>query len=166
MDAGEAHARSIGQRHRAAGRERLVRLLEQYPTFAVLGEEGECLWHADNRVQLSDERDSFGVPLPKVTFNFHDNEKAMRAEIRRLGEQILEAAGAKETFVSEGNDHTMGGCVMGDDPADSVVDRNLRAHDHPNLYICDASVFPEALGRPTVLTIIGLAKRLARHLAS
>lgn len=32
------------------------------------------------------------------------------------------------------------------------------------LYVCDASVFPEALGRPTVLTIIALAKRLADHL--
>jgi hypothetical protein len=25
-------------------------------------------------------------------------------------------------------------------------------------------VFPEALGRPTVLTILGLGKRLAKHL--
>jgi choline dehydrogenase-like flavoprotein len=32
------------------------------------------------------------------------------------------------------------------------------------LYVCDASVFPEALARPTVLTIIALGKRLARHL--
>ncbi len=32
------------------------------------------------------------------------------------------------------------------------------------LYVCDASAFPEALGQPTVLTIIGLAKRLARYL--
>jgi choline dehydrogenase-like flavoprotein len=32
------------------------------------------------------------------------------------------------------------------------------------LYVCDASVFPRALGRPTVLTIISLAKRLADHL--
>jgi len=30
-----------------------------------------------------------------------------------------------------------------------------------NLLVCDASVFPEALARPTVLTIISLAKRLA-----
>jgi choline dehydrogenase-like flavoprotein len=34
-----------------------------------------------------------------------------------------------------------------------------------NLYVCDASVFPEALARPTVLTIIALARRLAQHLA-
>lgn len=32
------------------------------------------------------------------------------------------------------------------------------------LYVCDASVFPEALDRPTVLTIIGLSKRLAKRL--
>ena len=32
------------------------------------------------------------------------------------------------------------------------------------LYVCDASVFPEALGQPTVLTIMALARRLARHL--
>ena len=33
-----------------------------------------------------------------------------------------------------------------------------------NLYVCDASVFPEALGRPTVLTIMALARRLAASL--
>ena len=33
-----------------------------------------------------------------------------------------------------------------------------------NLYVCDASVFPEALGQPTVLTIIAFAKRLSEHL--
>jgi len=35
-----------------------------------------------------------------------------------------------------------------------------------NLYVSDASCFPEALDRPTVLTIIALAKRLARHLTN
>jgi choline dehydrogenase-like flavoprotein len=36
--------------------------------------------------------------------------------------------------------------------------------DVAGLHVCDASVFPEALGRPTVLTIISLARRLADHL--
>ncbi len=35
-----------------------------------------------------------------------------------------------------------------------------------SLYVCDASVFPEALARPTVLTIMALARRLARSLAT
>ncbi len=33
-----------------------------------------------------------------------------------------------------------------------------------NLFVCDASVFPEALDRPMVLTIIGLAKYLCEYL--
>jgi choline dehydrogenase-like flavoprotein len=144
--------------------ERLMRLLEQYPNFLVFGEEGECLWYEDNRVELSDERDEFGVPRPKVTFNFHDNERRMREDIHRLGEQILKAAGAEEIFISEGNDHTMGGCVMGDDPGTSVVDRNLRTHDHENLYICDASVFASSAGAQPSQTIMALATRLADHL--
>jgi choline dehydrogenase-like flavoprotein len=44
-----------------------------------------------------------------------------------------------------------------------MVDANLKT-EVDDLYVCDASVFPEALDRPTVLTIIGLGKRLARHL--
>jgi choline dehydrogenase-like flavoprotein len=46
-----------------------------------------------------------------------------------------------------------------------VVDAELRT-GIDNLYVCDASVFPEALGRPTVLTILALARRLARSLTS
>lgn len=44
-----------------------------------------------------------------------------------------------------------------------LVDTNLQT-EIPGLYVCDASVFPEALGRPTVLTIIALGKRLARQM--
>ena len=44
-----------------------------------------------------------------------------------------------------------------------MLDRDLQT-EVKNLYVCDASTFPEALDRPTVLTIIGLGKRLARHL--
>jgi choline dehydrogenase-like flavoprotein len=44
-----------------------------------------------------------------------------------------------------------------------MVDGNLQTATK-NLYVCDASVFPEALGQPTVLTIISFAKRLSEHL--
>jgi choline dehydrogenase-like flavoprotein len=48
---------------------------------------------------------------------------------------------------------------------DDHLDRDLRTAVK-GLYVCDASVFPEALGRPTVLTILALARRLARTLLS
>ncbi|HVE76098.1 MAG TPA: GMC family oxidoreductase [Actinomycetota bacterium] len=145
---------------------RLIELAEQYPHFAVLGCEGECLPYAENRVELSDEIDEWGVPRPKVTFNFFDNETKMRKKIQKEGKKILEAAGAEEIFVSEGNDHTMGGCRMGDNPETSVIDRNLKAHDHPNLYICDTSVFVTSAGAQPSQTNMALATRLADHLAS
>lgn len=47
----------------------------------------------------------------------------------------------------------------------TVLTRDLET-EIGGLYVCDASVFPEALGRPTVLTIIALALRLADHLVT
>ncbi len=44
-----------------------------------------------------------------------------------------------------------------------VVDQNLQTRI-PGLYVSDASVLPEALDRPLVLTIISLARRLSDHL--
>lgn len=143
---------------------RLIDYLEQYPNFLVLGMEGECLAYEDNRVELSDEEDEFGVPRPKVSFSFGTNEANMRGEIHRIATQILEAAGAQEILISPGNDHTMGGCRMGDDPSTSVVDRNLKTHDHRNLYICDASVFVTPGGAQPSQTIMALATRLSEHL--
>lgn len=45
-----------------------------------------------------------------------------------------------------------------------LVDATLKTQ-FDNLYVCDCSVIPEAWGLPPTLTIIGLGKYLARHLA-
>jgi choline dehydrogenase-like flavoprotein len=86
-----------------------------------------------------------------------DQERMDEAE--RICRQILEEAGAdpRTVFMTpQRGTHPSGTVRIG-----HVVDERLRT-ETPGLYVCDASVFPEALGRPTVLTIIGLAKRLAR----
>jgi len=44
-----------------------------------------------------------------------------------------------------------------------MVEKDLQTRVK-NLYVCDASTFPEALDRPTVLTILALGRRLADHL--
>ncbi|MDP8959479.1 MAG: GMC family oxidoreductase [Actinomycetota bacterium] len=146
--------------------ERLVRELEAYPHYLVLGTEGECLPYEGNRVELGDDVDEFGVPRPRITFDFGENERKMREEIHRLARQILEAAGAAQVVTGQGNDHLLGGCRMGADPGTSVVDRTCRTWDHPNLFICDASVFVTPGGAQPGQTIMALAARLAHHLAS
>ena len=53
----------------------------------------------------------------------------------------------------------LGTTRMGDDYRQSVVDRDLRAHDHSNLFIVGGMVFPTAGVNPPTLTIAALALR-------
>lgn len=46
------------------------------------------------------------------------------------------------------------------------LDSDLKTHAYDNLYVSDASTFPAPLVRPPTLTIIGLSKRLAKHLVA
>jgi choline dehydrogenase-like flavoprotein len=53
---------------------------------------------------------------------------------------------------------------MGDDPGSSVVDRWQRAHDVPNLFIADGSVFVTSSGTNPTSSICALALRMADHM--
>jgi choline dehydrogenase-like flavoprotein len=82
----------------------------------------------------------------------------------------MQAAGALEVWKAplgeaSGSPHLLGTCRMGDDPKASVVDRYHRAHDVPNLFICDGSNFvTSGRGQPT-MTIQALAFRAGEHIA-
>jgi len=54
---------------------------------------------------------------------------------------------------------------MGNDPAASVVDRDLRAHEAPNLYVVGSSVFVTGSSLQPSLTIAALAIRAAERIA-
>ena len=53
---------------------------------------------------------------------------------------------------------------MGDDPDESVVDKYNRAHDVPNLFVCDgSSLVSSGRGQPA-MTIQALAFRAADYI--
>jgi cholesterol oxidase len=55
--------------------------------------------------------------------------------------------------------HPLGGCPMGQSPADGVVDaRTGEAFGHPGLYVVDGSIVPTAIGPNPSLTIAALAE--------
>jgi len=60
--------------------------------------------------------------------------------------------------------HQCGTLRMGDDPAQSVVDRDCRARGLDNLYVADAAVFPSSAAVNPTLTILANAMRVADHL--
>jgi choline dehydrogenase-like flavoprotein len=53
---------------------------------------------------------------------------------------------------------------MGEDPRTSVVDQWGRAHDVPNLYVIDGSVFVTSSAVNPTATIMALALRCVEHL--
>jgi choline dehydrogenase-like flavoprotein len=56
-----------------------------------------------------------------------------------------------------GSAHPQGGNRMGNDENECVVDSNCKIFGFDNLYVCDASVFPTALGVNPQLTVMSLA---------
>jgi choline dehydrogenase-like flavoprotein len=56
-----------------------------------------------------------------------------------------------------GSAHPQGGNKMGNDTSESVVDSDCKVFGFKNLYVCDASVFPTALGVNPQLTVMALA---------
>lgn len=62
--------------------------------------------------------------------------------------------------------HIMGTVIMGDDPAESVVDRNLRCHDHPNLFLVSTGVHASSAAFNPTLTGYALAIRAGRYIAA
>jgi len=78
-----------------------------------------------------------------------------------LAAKILSKAGADSIITSS---HPRGAHPGGTAAIGEVVDENLRVLGVKNLYVCDASVFPEAPGKPPILAIIAIAKYLAVNL--
>ena len=56
--------------------------------------------------------------------------------------------------------HPLGGCPMGRDPSEGVCDPFGRVFGYENLFICDGSLFPCALGFPPSMTIAALAEHV------
>ena len=123
-----------------------------------------------NSISLDPEvKDLWGLPALRVTYKDHaDDMKTMRF-FQQRGLELLEAAGAKRKWaypVLEQNFgvHLLGTCRMGDDPKSSVINKYHRAHDVPNLFICDGSSFvTSGRGQPTC-TIQALAFRAADNI--
>lgn len=117
----------------------------------------------ENRVTLDDkDRDFYGVPLPRIHYRISDYVKAGLAEAQAAHQDIFQRLGATaiaHAAEPEGSGHIIGTARMGADPKTSVVDAQLRSHDHSNLFVLGSAVFPtSAVANPT-LTISALALR-------
>lgn len=136
---------------------------------AMWGIVAEDLPDEDNRVVLDPQRsDSDGIPAPKLIYRMSENSHRLLEFHLARARESLEAAGAYETVIAplirETGWHLLGTCKMGVDPAASVVDAWGRAHDVPNLYIFDGSIWPTSSGMNPTATIAAMSLRCADRL--
>jgi choline dehydrogenase-like flavoprotein len=82
-------------------------------------------------------------------------------------QELFESVGAREVIrcTDTFGLHLMGGCVLGTDPATSVVGPDFRVHGTQRVFAADSSVFPSAPGINPSLTVMALSHRAGASIA-
>ena len=130
---------------------------------------GETLAYDDNRVELTDEVDQWGVPIPRIVGSIRENELRMREGMKNDGAEMLEAAGAVNVSTWEANYrlgegiHEMGTARMSATPETGCVDVNNRVHEIPNLYVTDGAFMTSAGCQNPSLTYMAFTARAVDH---
>lgn len=139
-----------------------------YPMITVLkGPRYPLYWPKWNNIlgvmiKLKDVISGGVFPDGRISKPLTDNDLPRQKMAEEVCRSILIEAGANPDTIFMTplrGTHPSGTVRIGE-----MVDSDLQT-EVKGLYVCDASNFPEALARPTVLTIIGMGKRLAKKLA-
>jgi choline dehydrogenase-like flavoprotein len=110
-------------------------------------------------VKIKDELGGSIKNNGKIHKNFTEIDKQRMQKGYAIAKEILNHAGAKRVFRTAWTSAHPGGSVR----IGELVDSNLQTA-YKNLYVCDCSVIPTAWGLPPTLTLLALAKRLAKSL--
>jgi gluconate 2-dehydrogenase alpha chain len=138
---------------------------KHYRHSAPIGTLGSVMSYRDRYLSLDPTyKDAHGLPLLRITFDWHDNEYRMAAYSAAKMDEIVRAMKPEKqvTLVLRSGDHydtrvyqtthTTGGAIIGSNPSNSVINRYSQSWDVSNLFIYGASSFPQNIGyNPTGL---------------
>ncbi len=143
---------------------------EWYGHSMSIGSHGSCMSYRNCYLDLDPTyKDRFGNPMMRMTFNWNDNDIRMTQYMRVQMEEIAKSMKPdimQSGFKKEGamydvrpyqTTHNVGGNAMGVDPAKSVINRYLQAHDVHNVFVMGAGAFPQNLQYNPTGMVGGLA---------
>jgi gluconate 2-dehydrogenase alpha chain len=158
----------------AFGRDWKVAIQKYYKSVMSVGFQGESPAYKQHYLDLDPNyRDSWGLPLVRMTFDWQPNERKM---IAFAGQKTLEIMKAINPDIISGgpgslpahydvapyqSTHNTGGTIMGADPGTSVVNSYLQHWDAHNVFVVGASNFPQNAGFNPTGTVGALAYRAA-----
>ncbi|ABR55294.1 conserved hypothetical protein [Methanococcus vannielii SB] len=144
---------------------------KKYQDFIIAPHYSELLYGRISKFQKVDKKDVFGLMVKinddnsgEVLENSVIKEMTMN-DTQKLSEGVIKASkylydlGLENIYstIPRGS-HPGGTCAL-----DKVVDKNLET-EIKNLYVCDASVIPNAVGAPPILGLIAISKKFSQNL--
>ncbi|MDG3579109.1 GMC family oxidoreductase [Rhizobium sp. YJ-22] len=121
----------------------------------------EDIPHPESRIRVDGER---------IVLQWHRTNWQAHLDLVAKLKSVLRAAGfplvLSRAFDKRTPSHQCGTVVMGREAAKAPLDIHCRAHQHPNLFVVDASFLPTSAAVNPSLTIAAQALRVADHIAS
>jgi gluconate 2-dehydrogenase alpha chain len=147
-------------------------LHQHWDGIGTINIQGESLPYEDQFLDLDPiYKDRFGRPLLRITFDWHDNDRAV---YRYVGERCGEIGTAMgPTKMHAGTElkpydiykykstHPTGGAIMGTDPSQSVTNTYGQVWDTPNVFVTGAALFPQNAGANPTGTVGAVTYRAA-----
>jgi choline dehydrogenase-like flavoprotein len=149
-------------------------LREKNVCHVLMNMQGSLFGSPKKYIDLDpDRKDRFGLNLPRIHLHYEQNDVAMAQDMTQVCEEIVRLSGG-EIYRSPGTvtteklsidyNHWVGTTKMGSDPTNSVVNVHCQAHEIPNLFIGDASVFAANPEKNPTLTNIALSWRTSEYI--
>ena len=173
IDAPNSNVRELVSQENMFGEALRQRLRSQVQSQFRMSFSTEVLPRSENRVTPSEQKkDALGIPIPKIAFQPEPyTTQGFQAALDAIDFILNKIQAQKKDYGDpplsySGAGHVMGTCRMGSDPNHSVVNAQCRAHDHPNLYVLGAGVFPTCGTANPTLTLAALTLRSTEAIAA
>lgn len=107
--------------------------------------------------------DIYGMPLLRMTFDWHKNEHEMTKYVTHQAQKIANAMNPTKMYTAMRlghydirpyqTTHNVGGAIMGDNPRESVLNKYLQCWDVPNVFVPGSNAFPQNIGYNPTATL-------------
>jgi len=127
---------------------------------------GETIPKASNWAKLDEKmKDQFGMPQIRISVDYDDNDRKMKADYLDQLSEMFEKAGfvnikRNESDQAPGLDiHEMGGARMGKDPKTSVLNAFNQVHSCKNVFVTDGACMTSTSSQNPSLSYMAFTAR-------
>ena len=132
--------------------------------------QGETIPKYQNHVRLHEtKKDQWGIPLLVTSVGYDDNDERLIKDWFTQAQEMLAAAGATKIWTHDkqwapGLDiHEMGGCRMGKDPQQSMLNEWNQLHACRNVFVTDGACMTSTGNQSPSILYMTLTARAANH---